>query len=36
MKLTHVFIDHPIFATVVSLFITIVGAVAYLTLPVSQ
>ena len=36
MKLTHFFIDHPIFATVVSLFITIVGAVAYLTLPVSQ
>ena len=36
MKLTHFFIDHPIFATVVSLFITIVGGVAYLTLPVSQ
>ena len=36
MKLTHFFIDHPIFATVVSLFITIVGGVAYLSLPVSQ
>ena len=36
MKLTHFFIDHPIFATVVSLLITIVGGVAYLTLPVSQ
>ncbi len=36
MKLTHFFIDHPIFATVLSLFITIVGAVGYLALPVSQ
>ena len=36
MKLTHFFIDHPIFATVVSLFITILGSVAYVTLPVSQ
>src|ERR1700712_4373925 len=36
MKLTHFFIDHPIFATVVSLFITILGGAAYLSLPVSQ
>ncbi len=36
MKLTHFFIDHPIFATVVSLFITIVGGVAFLALPVAQ
>jgi hypothetical protein len=36
VKLTHFFIDHPIFATVVSLFITIVGGVAFLALPVAQ
>ena len=33
MRLSHFFIDRPIFAVVVSLFVTIVGAVAYLTLP---
>ena len=36
MKFTHFFIDHPIFASVVSFFITIVGAVAYFTLPITQ
>ena len=36
MRLSHFFIDRPIFATVLSLFITIVGAVAYFTLPVAQ
>ncbi len=36
MRLSHFFIDRPIFAVVVSLFITIVGAVAYFTLPVAQ
>jgi hydrophobe/amphiphile efflux-1 (HAE1) family protein len=36
MRLSHFFIDHPIFATVLSLFITIVGGVAYFTLPVAQ
>jgi HAE1 family hydrophobic/amphiphilic exporter-1 len=36
MRLTHFFIDHPIFATVLSVLITIIGAVAYLTLPVAQ
>jgi HAE1 family hydrophobic/amphiphilic exporter-1 len=36
MKFTHFFIDHPIFASVVSFFITIVGAVAYFALPVAQ
>ena len=36
MRLSHFFIDHPIFASVLSLFITIVGGVAYFTLPVSQ
>ena len=36
MRISHFFIDHPIFASVLSLFITIVGGVAYFTLPVSQ
>ena len=36
MRLSHFFIDRPIFAGVLSLFITIVGAVAYFTLPVAQ
>ncbi len=36
MRLSHFFIDHPIFASVLSLFITIVGGVAYFTLPISQ
>jgi HAE1 family hydrophobic/amphiphilic exporter-1 len=36
VKFTHFFIDHPIFASVVSFFITIVGAVAYFTLPITQ
>ncbi len=36
MRFTHFFIDHPIFASVISFFITIVGAFAYFTLPVAQ
>ena len=36
MRLSHFFIDRPIFATVVSLFITLIGAIAYFTLPVAQ
>jgi multidrug efflux pump subunit AcrB len=36
MRLSHFFIDRPIFATVLAMFITIVGTVAYFTLPVSQ
>ena len=36
MKFSHFFIDRPIFATVVSLFIVIVGTLAYAILPVSQ
>jgi hydrophobe/amphiphile efflux-1 (HAE1) family protein len=36
MNLSHFFIDRPIFAAVVSIFITIVGAVAYFALPVAQ
>jgi multidrug efflux pump subunit AcrB len=36
MRLSHFFISRPIFAIVLSLFITIVGAVAYFALPVAQ
>jgi len=36
MRLSHVFIERPIFATVVSILITLIGAVAYLGLPVAQ
>ncbi len=36
MRLGHFFIDRPIFATVISILIVIVGALAYLSLPVSQ
>ena len=36
MNLSHFFIDRPIFATVVSLIIVIVGALAYLSLPIEQ
>ncbi|MEM7745656.1 MAG: efflux RND transporter permease subunit, partial [Pseudomonadota bacterium] len=36
MKLPQFFIDRPIFAIVVSAFITIVGALSYFTLPVAQ
>jgi hydrophobe/amphiphile efflux-1 (HAE1) family protein len=36
MRLSHFFIDRPIFATVLSLFITILGAIAYVALPVAQ
>ena len=36
MRLSHFFIDRPIFAIVVSAFITVVGAVAYLALPIAQ
>jgi hydrophobe/amphiphile efflux-1 (HAE1) family protein len=36
MRLSHFFIDRPIFATVLSMFITIIGAVAYFTLPIAQ
>ncbi|WP_158811171.1 efflux RND transporter permease subunit [Beijerinckia sp. L45] len=36
MRLSHFFIDRPIFATVLAMFITIIGTVAYFTLPVSQ
>ncbi len=36
MNLSHFFIDRPIFATVLSIFITLIGGVAYFTLPVAQ
>jgi HAE1 family hydrophobic/amphiphilic exporter-1 len=36
MRLSHFFIDRPIFAIVISVFITIVGAFAYATLPIAQ
>ena len=36
MKLSHFFIDRPIFAIVVAIFITLIGGIAYFTLPVSQ
>ena len=35
MRISHFFIDRPIFAAVVSIFITIVGAVAYFALSFS-
>jgi HAE1 family hydrophobic/amphiphilic exporter-1 len=36
MRLSHFFIDRPIFAAAVSVVITLTGIVAYLTLPVDQ
>ncbi len=36
MKLSHFFIDRPVFAVVVSVLITLLGAIAYPTLPVAQ
>lgn len=36
MTFSHFFIDRPIFATVLSVIMTILGAVAYLSLPVAQ
>lgn len=36
MRLSHVFIRRPIFAAVIAVVITIIGAVAYFALPVSQ
>ena len=36
MRFTHTFIDHPILATVVSVFITLIGLGALVILPVSQ
>ncbi|HEX2885858.1 multidrug efflux RND transporter permease subunit [Vineibacter terrae] len=36
MKFAHFFVDRPIFATVVSIVIVIVGAISYFRLPVSE
>ncbi len=36
MGFAHFFVDRPIFASVVAIFIMLVGAAAYLTLPVAQ
>ncbi|RAU20123.1 hydrophobe/amphiphile efflux-1 family RND transporter [Paramagnetospirillum kuznetsovii] len=36
MRLAHFFIDRPIFATVVSILITIIGAITFFALPVAQ
>ncbi len=36
MRLSHFFIERPIFAAAVSVVITLIGLIAYLTLPVDQ
>jgi len=36
MRFTHFFVDHPIFASVISIVIVIVGAIAYTVLPVTE
>ncbi|HEY4030300.1 MAG TPA: multidrug efflux RND transporter permease subunit [Caulobacteraceae bacterium] len=36
MKIAHFFVDRPVFAAVVSILITLLGIIAYPTLPVSQ
>jgi hydrophobe/amphiphile efflux-1 (HAE1) family protein len=36
MNLSHFFIDRPIFAAVISIIITLVGGIAYFSLPVAQ
>ncbi len=36
MKFAHFFIDRPIFASVISIILVIVGIIAYTTLPISQ
>jgi hydrophobe/amphiphile efflux-1 (HAE1) family protein len=36
MRFSHIFIDRPILACVVAVFITLIGGFAYFTLPVSQ
>jgi hydrophobe/amphiphile efflux-1 (HAE1) family protein len=36
MKFAHFFVDHPVFAAVISVLITLIGAISYQTLPVAQ
>lgn len=36
MGFAHFFVDRPIFASVLSILITLIGAAAYVSLPVAQ
>jgi len=36
MNVSHFFIEHPIFATVLSLFLMLIGGIAYFSLPIAQ
>src|SRR5580693_4082039 len=36
MKFSHFFIDRPVFAAVIAILITLVGAIAFPTLPIAQ
>ena len=36
MRLSHFFIDRPVFATVLSVFIVLIGGISYFSLPVAQ
>ena len=36
MRLSHFFIDRPVFAAVIAILITLIGAIAYPTLPIAQ
>ncbi len=36
MRLSHFFIERPVFATVLSLIVTIAGAIAQQSLPISE
>ena len=36
MRISHFFIDRPIFAAVISILITLIGGVAYFSLPIAQ
>ncbi|MFZ0694780.1 MAG: efflux RND transporter permease subunit, partial [Alphaproteobacteria bacterium] len=36
MNFSHFFVDRPIFAAVLSIFITLIGGIAYFALPVAQ
>ena len=36
MNFSHFFVDRPIFASVISIVIVLVGAISYLSLPVAQ
>ena len=36
MRFAHFFVDRPIFASVISLFLLLIGGIAYFQLPVAQ